>query len=166
MIICTAASLSLTLTACQKNKVQTPSIKQDKDLKDHSIANRKKGKYTREGLILEGSGRIDCTQPGNNCKVSNKLADEDLSQLAILQQAIVTNGNGNSFFNTQGWNILFPEVADVPGLLTQIQNNQVFMYQLQSAQNSADPYGLSYVLSTAQSVSGVTNSNIQWIWQF
>ena len=126
-----------------------------------------KGGYTREAMILEGSGRVDCTKPGPNCKVTKSLSNSQLAEIGTLQNIIATNGNGNTFFNdNSNWDDLFDEVNDQDGLLASIQANTIFMYQLVSADSSGTTYGYSYVLSTAQTAAGVDVNNITAVWQY
>jgi hypothetical protein len=139
LALSSATILSLGVTACHKNNTQT-AVTNATHSPVHSTAAKGTG-YSREAMIIEGSGHVDCTQKGNSCKV--KLVaqtDPEVQEIAILQQIIAQNGNGNAYFSTTNWSVLFDD-DDPQTLLGRISANQVFLYQLTSASNSGTTYG-------------------------
>lgn len=162
--ILVGAVLLTGFTACKKNNAVNTNTATT-TLPSNNTAAKGTG-YTREGLIIEGSGKVDCTQSGNNCKVKLVVPnDPEVNEIALLQQIIAQNGNGNAYFSTQNWSVLFAD-DDPQTLLSRIGQNQVFLYQLSSNANHGTTYGYSYVLSTATSIQNVDASNIEGFWQY
>lgn len=150
-------------TACHKNDTRT--VTNTAQSSNHPAAAKGTG-YTREAMIIEGSGAVDCTEKGTNCKVKMVVPnDPEAHEIALLQQIIDQNGNGNAYFSTPNWDVLFDD-DDPQTLLSRIAANQVFLYQMPSAGNSGTAYGYSYVLSTATSKQAVNMSNIEGVWQY
>jgi len=155
--------LFATVVACNKTTQQSSSPASSQATAHHSAA---RGSGFTKKAVMDDKGNCDCTKPGTSCKTSTKLTDEQAAEITTLTGIISSNGNGNAYFNTQNWSALFDEVNDIPGLLASIQSNQVFLYQIPSAQGSGTTFGYSYVLSTATSVATISNNNTQWTWQY
>jgi hypothetical protein len=83
-----------------------------------------------------------------------------------LLEIIEANGNGNAFFYTTDWQLLFEEVNDTQDLLAEIQNSVVFLYQLSNNNESGTTFGYTFALSTATSVTSVNANNTLYIWQY
>lgn len=155
--------LLLAATACHKNNTQT-NITRTAPAPTAQVA--AKGKYTKKAKQDETSGNWDCTEDGSSCKVKRVVQnDPEVQEIALLQQIIAQNGNGNAYFSTPNWSILFDD-DDPQTLLARIAANQVFLYQMTSSSNSVGTYGYSYVLSTAPNIQSVNMSNTEGVWQY
>jgi len=158
--ICSVIIVSTVIfTACTKDvKSSTgtvsPAIQSKREIP--------KGFYYR--IVIDDQGRCSCVPGGGNCKSTSSVSDEQSKEISVLQGIIQNSGNGNAYFNTPNWQVLFAEVTDVPGLLSSIQGNQVFLYQLTNSQGTT--YGYSYVLSTAPNAASVSDNNTEYAWEY
>ena len=131
------------------------------------MAARGKG-FTKKSVYDDKKGVYDCTNPGSSCKVSVSVDANESAEIATVQNIIVnsSSGNGNAYFNTNNWDVLFDEVNDMQGVLASIQGNTLFLYEIPSADGSGTTYGYSYVLSTAINAASVNDNNTMAVWQY
>jgi hypothetical protein len=157
------AILFLTTTACHKNDAKNAVTQTTPAPTNHVAA---KGKYTKKAKQDENTNNWDCSEAGSSCRVKLVVQnDPEVQEIAQLQQIIAQNGNGNAYFSTQNWSVLFDD-DDPQTLLARIAANQVFLYQMSSVSNNGTTYGYSYVLSTATNIQGVNMNNTEGVWQY
>lgn len=164
MPTCVVTVMAMSFAACNKDSRLQPTASTSQT-KGHQLVAKGKG-FNRKGVINEKNGLIDCVDPGTTCKATKSASSAQAAEIALLQTIISTNGNGNAYFNTPNWQLLFGDISDEQTWLINIAGNQLFLYQITSAPGSQSTYGYSYVLSSAQSLSLVSAGNSLVFWQY
>lgn len=145
-------------SACTKEETKANNTMSTKENKEFM---RPEEEFTREFEPYDGGKKAECTVKGNSCKVKFDINERMYEEMSILD-GFIAGGDGNAYFNTADWEILFSEVANQQGLLSDIRNNRVRIYKmLNNNTNNA-----MYCLSIAQSQSSVTATNIVMGWNF
>jgi hypothetical protein len=152
-------ALTIIGVSCQKSN-EVSSMKETKQVVKQTRKKTQKLDYICVPFETKGF----CSGPGNNCGKASKTSftPVELQQADLLATYFAAN-NANGYFDTENWDILFEEVNEIEGLITDIQNGDVNFFQMQSGE---DDGSVTYVLSTATVVTDVTTSNSIYAWQF
>ncbi|MGC4058723.1 MAG: hypothetical protein QM743_11480 [Chitinophagaceae bacterium] len=170
MILAAGVCLSA-ITSCKKEVTQ-PSSKQSKYSLERTVQYPDMdlvGK-SKHWDIMEGSGKIKCPwDPGKCYKKKKSIADDmEISsiisyEMSVIDRIISESNNANLYFQTANWRFMFSQVADVPGLLEEINSNRVNFFKIQTIDNDVS---VAYVVSTAATISEINNENIILSWEY
>jgi hypothetical protein len=165
-LILALTTIIIVSASCNKNSVTTPSIntKANEHIKyaNKKTKNPPKGPvYDRRPDWVEDGNKVKCPDSGTQCSVAKGSASAaQQAQLDIANNYIIKN-NGNAYFTTEDWYLLFDEVNSMDEMLEQIQNNTIHLVKL----NSADTYE-TFGLSTANTSAEANASNTVYVWKF
>lgn len=122
----------------------------------------KKKEFTRLFVPLDGGSKADCSDPGNDCKVTAYAITFDQSEELAKLNKCIDNGDTKNYFRNENWTILFSELVDEVEILNGIEDGTIKLYRAEDL-NSVRHY---YILSSAADQSRITSDNeiLSWLY--